>query len=245
MAMARELATATLLPDGRVLVAQGTVGVNQFAELYDPRSGKFERTGKETAFENPTATLLPNGKVLVTGYRGYQGVGLGIGAEVFDGATAKFTLASIGPAIGAMPTVQYKGEPVERVGGLGLLLKDGRVLLFQAGYLETYDPATGTCANAGFISPAGQWLGPTATLLPDGRVLFVGGDLTTDPVTSDDVITNIVVLYDPISGTSATGTIKTSRHYQTATLLPNGSVLIAGGEDNNGKPLASAELLRP
>jgi hypothetical protein len=242
MATSRQGATATLLQDGRVLVAHGTAGVNQFAELYEPKSGKFARTGKETGFNYPTATLLPNGKVLVTGEMGSGE----IRAELYDEGTGNFTMTSIALAPGVVHSAQYNGQAVERPWpGQVTVLKDGRVLLFEGGYLETYDPASGVCAEAGFISPGGQWLGATATLLTDGRVIFEGGALLNDPASYDYVNTNSAVLYDPISGTSATGTIKTSRIDQTATLLPGGSVLIAGGEDNNGKPLASAELFKP
>ena len=52
-------------------------------------------------------------------------------------------------------------------------------------------------------------------------------------------------LYDPASGTwTATGSLNTARYYHTATLLPNGKVLVAGGSDGSG-PLSSAELYDP
>src|SRR4029450_9315792 len=51
-------------------------------------------------------------------------------------------------------------------------------------------------------------------------------------------------LYDPASGTwTATGNLGTERKNQTSTLLPNGNVLVAGG--NNGPALSSAELYDP
>ena len=241
MATSRQVATATLLQDGRVLVAHGTAGVNQFAELYDPKSGKFARTGKETGFNYPTATLLPNGKVLVTGEMGSGE----IRAELYDEATGKFTMTSIALSPGVAHSAQYKGQVVERVRpGQVTVLKDGRVVLFEGGYLETYDPATGVCADAGFVSPGGQWLGATATLLSDGRVLFEGGALLNDP-DADYVNTNSAVVYDPSGGPEVIGQTLAARYNQTATLLPSGSVLIAGGEDSNEKPLASAELLKP
>jgi Galactose oxidase, central domain len=60
--------TATLLPDGRVLVAGGLYYDASSAELYDPATGAWSRTGSLSAVRNgPTATLLPNGKVLIAG----------------------------------------------------------------------------------------------------------------------------------------------------------------------------------
>ena len=71
MAAARHGHTATLLPNGRVLVAGGYNSTNDFlssAELFDPATGRWTATGEMTiARYNHTATMLPNGKVLVAG----------------------------------------------------------------------------------------------------------------------------------------------------------------------------------
>jgi hypothetical protein len=80
--------------------------------------------------------------------------------------------------------------------------------------------------------------------MADGRVLFEGGYLV-DPATDEYTTTNTAVLYDPTGGPSRTGSANANRVWQTATLLPDGSVLIAGGEDAAGDPLASAELFKP
>src|SRR6185369_4934368 len=67
---ARAHHTATLLPNGMVLVAagQGNRGALARAELYDPASGTWTATGRlNTARYWHTTTLLPNGTVLVAG----------------------------------------------------------------------------------------------------------------------------------------------------------------------------------
>lgn len=71
MAEARTNHTATLLTNGKVLVAGGSDSGGSSlssAELYDPSAGTFSTTGSmATARQSHTATLLPNGKVLIAG----------------------------------------------------------------------------------------------------------------------------------------------------------------------------------
>jgi hypothetical protein len=225
-------ATSVLLPDGKVLIVDQA---NSWGQLYDPETGKFARTSKFGGFTEPvTATLLPSGKVLATGDGD---------ADLYSEASGKFTKISLALPPGA-PSSAPLGVVIDRTTVYtATLLPNGRVLLFEGGYLETYDPATGACADAGFISPAGEWSGPTATLLPDGRVLFAGGGSDRQLITGGDV--DWAVLYDPSGGPEVTGSLGTARAAQTATLLQDGSVLIAGGEYDTGSALASAELFKP
>jgi len=114
------------------------------------------------------------------------------------------------------------------------------------------DCGSGTFSPTGTMATART--GQTATLLPNGRVLIVGGADADD----DTLATNVLAsaeLYDPATGSfSPAGSMATGRQYQSATLLPDGRVLIAGGADGlSGTPplmvttlaLASAELYQP
>jgi hypothetical protein len=147
-----------------------------------------------------------------------------------------------------------------RVGHTATLLTNGKVLIAGGSgpyssrlpllaTAELYDPFSGTFTATG--SMATSRFGHRATLLPNGKVLIAGGadDISPDgsylPVSSAE-------LYDPSSGTfTETGGMATSRFGHTATLLPNGKVLIAGGAcdtspNGNCSPVASAaELYDP
>lgn len=213
-------AVATRLDDGRVLLAGG---YGARADLYDPTSGQFSGTGPSFNLlaGDPTATLLPNGQVLVTGTSES-----GPSAELFDPVTARFLPLSFGIEGTTLPQA-------------ATLLKDGRVLLYESGELKIYDPATSLFTPAGSLtSPIGN---PSATLLSDGRVVFAGGWIS-GPDSSVSVAS--ASIYDAATSIHPIGSLNTARLYQTATLLPDGSVLIAGGTADGNDALSSAELCR-
>ncbi len=120
MTAQRAFHTATLLNDGRVLLAGGESGngFSSSAELYDPASGTFGATGSmSSARQNQVAALLRDGRVLIAG----GDVGTGnrlVSAELYDPATGRFS------PTGAMTA--------ERVGLTATLLLDGRVLVVGA-----------------------------------------------------------------------------------------------------------------
>jgi hypothetical protein len=102
---------------------------------------------------------------------------------------------------------------------------------------EIYDPATGQFSETGSMK-IGRF-DFTATVLRDGRVLVAGGDNNGDEYTTYAS----AEIYDPISGRfSPTGSMKVARNGATATLLDDGTVLIAGGNDGD---VATAELFDP
>lgn len=241
--VARTLHSATLLPDGRVLVAGG-YGPSRLdsAELYDPVTGQWSATG---SLMKPrvmhTATLLPNGKVLVVGGDTSPvppDFGRGNTAELYDPATETWTLT------GSLGTT--------RSWHTATLLQDGRVLVaggFNSDNVKTaelYDPATESWAPTGDLNVARY--GHTATLLQDGSVLIAkgsnDGDLAFTLWSAER--------YDPAS--RAWSLIDDPNYYSsvfhTATLLSNGEVLFTGGypgNDGQGDPttLALSEFFDP
>ncbi|NWF74793.1 MAG: fibronectin type III domain-containing protein [Nitrospirae bacterium] len=236
---ARTSHTATLLPDGTVLVAGGSGGAGLLtsAELYNPTTGQWTATGDLTvARTSHTATLLPNGTVLVTG--GSGNTGLLTSAELYNtttglwAATGALTVARTSHTATLLPTPLPNGT-VLVAGGHG-----STGLLTSA---ELYNPTTGEWAATGALTVART--SHTATLLPtplpNGAVLVAGGHGSTGLVTSAE-------LYNPTTGEwAATGDLTVVRaSHHTATLLSDGTVLVAGGHGSTG-PLTSSEVVTP
>jgi hypothetical protein len=217
--------TATLLQDGRVLVAGGTTGFPEnAAALYDPAAHSFSRTADMYAKrDRGAATLLPDGTVLMTGGGSDTGPDPAI-AEVYDPTTGRFTKT------GSMTS--------NRIGHTSTLLANGLVLVAggsaQSPTAQLYDPHLGC-----FWATRGEMIEDrnehTATLLPSGFVLITGG-------TVSNVVLSSAELYDPASRTFApVGPMLLARAGHTATLLPNGLVLIVGGSFAS----RAAELYHP
>jgi hypothetical protein len=222
MTVPRAVATATRLPDGRILVAGGctTDGCDlgspggATAELYDPAAGIFARTGDLTeSRDDHAAVLLPDGRVLLIG--GWGAVRVLVSTDIYHPRTGSF---SPGPAMGS----PREGEvPVE--------LSDGRVLL-AGGFIdnrpttsasEILDPVSVTFSPTGDLNqPRGAY---AAARLPDGRVLIAGG-------LSDGVVTDTAELFDPTTGRfTLTGSMDTRRYKGGALALPDGRILVFGG----------------
>ena len=254
MSTPREGHSATMLRDGRVLIVGGSPnGVQTLgsAEIYDPSSGGFSPTGH---LNQPrvahVAALLGAGKVLIAG-GGRGGMPGGYisydTAEVYDPATRSFT------AMGA----HMKGD---RVGAAAVKLSDGRVLivggksgrvvtgrqpnLFSLTPLNTaeiFDPESGTFVRTGDMS-APHYL-PTATILDNGNVLVVGGWTIEGPVV---VGMRDAEIYQPETNMfSQVAPTNVARLTNTATLLNDGEVLIAGGVADKSLITASAEFYSP
>jgi galactose oxidase-like protein len=230
MTAPRRYHTATLLPDGRVLIAGGTWAS---AEIYDPSTGTFSPTGNMiTARGGHLASLLANGKVLIAG-----GFYFLASAELYDPATGTFSATEdmIAPNDGHGENPYILGDGY----GTAILLPDGKVFIFGVRTSELYNPATDTFSLAsGLNTVTDQWP-DTQTLLTNGRVLVTGGDPESYGASA------AAYVYDPSTGTfTRTGGMNTARDLHTATLLPDGTVLIAGG-GVYGWTLTSAELYDP
>ena len=224
----RDLHTATLLASGKVLIAGGLTpaGATTSAELYDPVTRTFGPTGALAVARGlHTATRLDDGAVLLVGGLGPAGVTAT--AERYYPETGKF--------------LETPGDFVSpRSGHAAALLASGEVLIVgsAAATAELFNPSTGLFSATGSFVTARNY--PTATVLRNGRVLIAGGSFPPDALTTTEV-------YDPGLKTFAQTewNLQTGRFDHTATLLPSGAVLAAGGRPFNGSPLASGEVYDP
>ena len=232
MSAARFDHAAVLLNSGRVLIVGGIErnGVIQpSAELFDPSIGRFTLTGKPLAQHGwgVTATRLGNGKVLVAGgSTGCDSPCYTASAEVYNPDTGTFA-----------PTGNMT---VPRAEARAVLLETGEVLLVggtatteRNPFLtaELYAPSKGTFTSIGatHLSNATQ-----ITLLKDGRALVVGNSGAD--------------LYDPSTKRfTATGAMTAPRSKFGGALLPDGRVLIAGGQAGGalGTRVASTQIYDP
>jgi hypothetical protein len=256
--------TSTLLHDGRVLIAGGdgcpnpkrrssdnsclldaTSDTLSSAELYDPTTGEFTPAGSMFTARSEGSATLPDGRVLMVGisaanpetaelYDPEKGVFVRTGSEP-GFYSVQATLLRSGKVL--LTGDQGRGElfdpatghfvPAEFAMGpdpiAAALLPDGRVaIVYASGQVETYDPSTGATAYPPSLSFTGDWTHPTVTPLADGSVLF------NDPVTGPHVLAGPSI---PQGG-------------QSATLLPDGNLLLAGGTPDN-QTTSSAVLLIP
>jgi trimeric autotransporter adhesin len=225
MRNARAFAAAIALPTGQVLITGGINGNYSYqstAELYEPTTQTFTLVGPmKVARGSHTVTLLSDGEVLVAG-----GTACIAGkcsylssVELYNPGTQQFTAA------GTMT--------VARTGHTATLLADGTVLFAggtNPGVLanaEVYDPVHGTFTAVSNMTSA-RYL-HSATLLNSGKVLITGGRGCADEC-DDNNASLSAELYDPATHAfTATGSLNEGRILHTSSLLPNGSVLVAGG----------------
>ncbi len=225
MSAARAFATATVLANGRVLVAGGTGTSGPLASsvVFDPTTNTWSPRGAlSTARSHATATLLPDGRVLVAGGTGSSGPLAS--AEIYNPVPGTWSTAA------PMSTA--------RTDQTATLLPNGRVLVVggagpsgPVASAEIYNPAANTWSTVASMSTARS--DQAAALLPNGHVLVVAGTGSAGVLATTE-------LYDPTANTWTAGpTLASARTSPTATVLADGQVAIAGGSNGSTTPTSS------
>ena len=239
-----------LLDDGRVLVVGGQdivpsslqdvippfVGTT---EIFNPETGEWQQAATmDQPLFRQAAVLLSDGRVLVVGGTLLIDATQTTRAEIYDPAKDTWT-----------PT---EDMGVERGRPNAVLLSDGRVLVTGdrsldlravTGKAETYDLDAGTWSSTEDMSKAS--IGHTLTLLPDGRVLAAGG---VHPTNIHYGVYSTTEIFDPATNSWSPGPeLSEPRAYHSATLLPDGRVLLVGGfvHEDGGYALTSMEFVTP
>jgi hypothetical protein len=246
--------SATLLSDGRVLIAGGTSVGNHLlgtTEIWDPTTETFtagpslsvSRFGHE-------ATRLLDGRVLIVG--GFLAGDRGTRElELWDPATGKFRPAGLTtfPRNGSLSTALLANGRVLIIGGVdcdrgvGVGFEARAACMRQRLLTEVWNPATESVTVSGSLDEEHDW--GAATLLADGRVFVLGGGQL--PTIGSEV-------WDPATEAWTRGGAPTDARLggQSHTLLPDGGVLVVGGQTgklNSGEdfppPLRGADLWDP
>ena len=230
MAHGRWYPTTTTLGDGRVMTFSGlteTGGTNTTVEIYTVGAGwSAEAPAGWTPPLYPRMHLLPDGTVLYSGS--------GTGSRVFNPSTRTWS--------GVVATTNYAGT---RTYGTSVLLPltpangyKPRVMIMGGG-----NPATPTTEIIDMSAATPKWVtGPpmsqpriemNATILPNGKVLAVGGSTNDEDVTTASLNAD---LYDPATNTfsSAGANVYPRVYHSGSLLLPDATVLLIGGNPVRG-----------
>lgn len=232
MVTSRRNAVAALLPDGRVLAAGGCDGNPcASAELYDPAQGTWGPAAPMNINRaHATATTLADGRILVAG-------GGSSTAEVYEPSTGRW--------LGTGHMRQSRSSHT------ATRLADGRVLVAggcsddPCKSAEIYDPVTNRWTPAANMTRG--HVRHAAAALADGRVLVSGGTYFCDPEFGFCFTTDQAEIYSPATNRwIRTGKLIAARELHTATLLPDGRVLVTGGvSDTHVAPYGTTELFTP
>lgn len=233
--------TATLLPNGNVIIAGGENNNQALAstEVYSSLTDSWTFSGNlNVARSNASAVLLGSGQILVAG--GCVSSCLGAttaGAELYNSVNG--TWSSTGSMLTARTYFAMVMEPAGRVlvagGCTGLNANGCSAVTAKAEY---YNPTTGKWIALPPMHVARGSL--TVTRLPNGQFLVAGGiNAAGNPVSSAE-------LFNPSTGKwTLTGSMNVARDEHTAVLLATGNVLVAGGESAAGPSTGKTELYNP
>ncbi len=248
----RAFSDVIVLDDERILVIGGFLmgglasvpAPLSLVEAYDPDSGDWQTLEPmNSAVAEQTLVTLSDGRILVAGgFDEPNSLAQITRAEIYDPATGAWTLTGSLNSPLTLP--------------VAVSLPDGRALITgnnipptatasDSSNSEIYDPDTGEWTSVAPMSQNRTF--HTLTLMPDGRVLAVGGE---DPNGADHVLLSTTEIFDPETHTWSPGPdLSQPRSNHSATLMPDGGILLAGGivttQSGEIRPVTSIELITP
>lgn len=233
----RRGAAAVLLTDGRVLVSGGQAerDATELSQLYDPASRSWRGAADlAQARSGHSLTTLPGGGVLALG--GESASAPTDTAELLTRWGWDLLVSPLGPLVGHTATVLLDGRVLvlggrdDKGASLDAAHVVGPLLLGQADRLKV---------SALAVRLSVPRHDHTATMLPDGKVLVVGGRNDGGELASAELL-------DPVTGVSLPlkSHLARARAEHTATLRADGSVLILGGRSGQGV-VSQAEVFEP
>jgi hypothetical protein len=238
MAMTRQRHSATLLSDGRLLVAGGAYdfwgeAATATCEIFDPTTETWSSAASmSVARSSHTATLLPSGKVLVTG--GYNGGGYALSsAELYDPTNDQWsTLDAMSYGRYRHQAIVLNSDEILVVGGRQGNIDGGGAMTIWApvSTCEIYHVSTDTWSAAASMNEVRVECG--LALLPDGRVLAAGG-INDTLVISDwgQPASQTCEIYDPVTDAwTTTDWLQSARNFVRLVTLDDNTVLSVGGE---------------
>lgn len=246
MTVGRSHHAATLLADGRVLVTGGTTHEasddgHRFvalasAEVFDPKTNRWTAVPDMAEARNGhTATLLDDGTVLVVGGAREQRTHLA-SVERFDPKTNSWTPAKpLATPRWLHAAVHLADDSVVVVGGRSNQAQGGKGPGVSLATVERFEPKTGAWTTVAPMSEERQRAG--IAVLADGEtVVAVGGQTATSSTNYAETWTPGGADWVPLENH-----LSMSLSGHTATKLPNGDLLVVGGEPPNAVDTARAQ----
>lgn len=228
MLAGREGHRAVLLTNGKVLIIGGSNKPGIYAELYNPGTRTFERAGASPlALSGSIVVQLRDGRIFISGgVRDKQAVQYSM---IYDPATNRFTRGA------DLGIVKYKAGAA--------LLPDGRVIIIggsdnrdwngKYSSTEIYDPKKNTFTKGPSLRYQRFKLNNAVVTLRNGTIIVAGGNDHIEMLRPNDTIFTTVATMDQ------------PYYFSTATLLPNGDILLAGGYGNDAQCKSKAWLFSP
>jgi len=228
MLAGREGHRAVLLTNGKVLIVGGSNDPHLYAELYNPATKTFERAGASPLHLSGSSVVqLRDGRVFISG--GSQDKQTVQYSMIYDPATNRFTRCA------DLDIVKYKAGAA--------LLPDGRVIIIggsdgrdwkgKYSSTEIYDPKKNTFVKGPALRYQRFKLNNAVVTLRNGTIVVAGGNDHIEMLRPGDAaFTQAVTMDQPY-------------YFSTATLLPNGDILLAGGYGDDVQCKSKAWLFCP